>query len=108
MAARKDSGPLSLRLLTVKVLGTVRSSSTVSRGTKERRGAADRGRWARLARVRSARCPDRERHRADRVGNHIVGLLSRAGLRYHEMAIAAGAQTERPGGAGPVRALLGG
>jgi hypothetical protein len=30
------------------------------------------------------------------------------GLRYKEKAIAPGAQTERPGDAGPVRALLGG
>src|SRR6516165_6109230 len=33
-------------------------------------------------------------------------LLSGTGLRYNEKAIAAGAQTERRGGAGPVRALL--
>jgi hypothetical protein len=31
-----------------------------------------------------------------------------ADLHYNEKAIAAGAQTERRGGAGPVRALLGG
>src|SRR5207249_6292080 len=31
-----------------------------------------------------------------------------AGLRYNENAIAPGAQTVRPGDAGPVRALLGG
>jgi hypothetical protein len=30
------------------------------------------------------------------------------GLRYHEKVIAAGAQTERRGHAGPVRDLLGG
>src|SRR5262249_29249201 len=34
------------------------------------------------------------------------GLL--LGLRYNEKAIAPGAQTKRPGDAGPVRALLGG
>src|SRR5262245_28388139 len=45
---------------------------------------------------------------ADLNGNHMVVLLSRAGLRYNENAIAPGAQTERPGDAGPVRALLGG
>ena len=40
--------------------------------------------------------------------NHITLLLSRDGLRYNEQTIAAGAQTERRGGAGPVRDLLGG
>jgi hypothetical protein len=35
-------------------------------------------------------------------------LLSEAGLRYNDDAIVAGAQTERRGGAGPVRDLLGG
>jgi hypothetical protein len=35
-------------------------------------------------------------------------LLQRTGLRYNEKVIAPGAQTERPGGAGPVRASLGG
>jgi hypothetical protein len=35
-------------------------------------------------------------------------LLSRAGLRYNENAIAISAQTERRGLAGPVRDLLGG
>jgi hypothetical protein len=35
-------------------------------------------------------------------------LLSRAGLRYNEKAIAADAQTERRGEAGPGRDLLGG
>jgi hypothetical protein len=44
--------------------------------------------------------PIRERH-----GD---GLLWGIGLRYNKKAIAAGAQTERRGLAGPVRALLGG
>ncbi|MND07267.1 hypothetical protein D3C83_291420 [compost metagenome] len=35
-------------------------------------------------------------------------LLCGGGLRYHETNIAASAQTERQGGAGPVRGLLGG
>jgi hypothetical protein len=35
-------------------------------------------------------------------------LPSEAGLRYNDNAIAAGAQTERRGLAGPVRDLLGG
>jgi hypothetical protein len=35
-------------------------------------------------------------------------LRSQAGLRQNENAIASGAQTERRGGAGPVRNLLGG
>jgi hypothetical protein len=38
----------------------------------------------------------------------MVRLLSGTGLRYNEGAIALGAQTERRGGAGPVRVLLGG
>jgi hypothetical protein len=38
----------------------------------------------------------------------MVHLLSATGLRYNDKAIAAGAQTERRGGAGPVRGLLGG
>jgi len=40
--------------------------------------------------------------------NDMVFLLSRAGLRYNEKAIATGAQTERRGGVGPVGSLLGG
>ncbi len=36
----------------------------------------------------------------------IVLLLSEAGLRYNDNAIAAGAQTERRGVSGPVRSLL--
>src|SRR5262245_51539890 len=35
-------------------------------------------------------------------------LLGKTGLRYKGNSIAAGAQTERRGGAGPVRGLLGG
>jgi hypothetical protein len=37
-----------------------------------------------------------------------VRFLRKTGLRYHGKAIAPGAQTERQGGAGPVRDLLGG
>jgi hypothetical protein len=40
--------------------------------------------------------------------NNMIFLLSRTGLRYNETATVAGAQTERRGGAGPVRGLLGG
>jgi hypothetical protein len=40
--------------------------------------------------------------------NFIGQSHSRGGLRYNKDAIAPGAQTERPGDAGPVRALLGG
>src|SRR5262249_43536513 len=39
IAAAREFGPLGSRFLTVKVLGTVRSSSTSRRGTKGRRGA---------------------------------------------------------------------
>jgi hypothetical protein len=35
-------------------------------------------------------------------------LLANAGLRYNEKVLAAGAQTERSGEAGPVRNTLGG
>ena len=37
----------------------------------------------------------------------MVALLLEAGLRYNEEVIHPGAQTERRGGAGPVRGLLG-
>jgi len=37
-----------------------------------------------------------------------VPFQSEGGLQYNEEAIASGAQTERRGGAGPVRGLLGG
>jgi hypothetical protein len=40
--------------------------------------------------------------------NDMLFLLSEAGLRYNDNAIAAGAQTERRDLAGPVRDLLGG
>lgn len=40
--------------------------------------------------------------------NSLMILLSRAGLRYNENAIAAGAQTEHRDGAGPERKLLAG
>jgi hypothetical protein len=42
--------------------------------------------------------------REDKV-NHMMFLLSRTDLRYHEEAIAADAQTERRGGARPVEWL---
>jgi len=38
----------------------------------------------------------------------LVSFCQTNGLRYHEKAIAPGAQTKRPGDAGPVRASLGG
>src|SRR5262249_61060264 len=40
--------------------------------------------------------------------NHMMLLLSRAGLRYNKAASGPGAETERRGLAGPVRDLLGG
>jgi hypothetical protein len=40
--------------------------------------------------------------------NNIIFLLSGTGLRYNETATVAGAQTERRGGAGLGRDLLGG
>src|SRR5262249_52397438 len=38
IACRSEPAPLSSRLVTLNVLGTVRSSSTSRRGTKDRRG----------------------------------------------------------------------
>src|SRR5262245_46068937 len=71
--------------------GTQRSSSTSSRGRNRggfRLPAAD-GRFRFQAK------------------NHMMRLLSRSGPQYDEKAIAAGAQTERLGLAGPVRDLFG-
>src|SRR5262249_36442235 len=57
---------------------------------------------------RAGRCPEPDRHSAGNKENNMVRLLSRCGLQYNENAIAPGAQTERSGDAGPVRASLGG
>src|SRR5437867_2902912 len=69
-----------------------RSSSTSSAGRK------------RLA----ARCSRETVRLRSHEKNHMMHLLSGAGLRKDENASAAGARTERRGGAGPVRDLLGG
>jgi hypothetical protein len=79
------------------LLRSVRSSSASSRGRK--RSAAVRRRTLR------ARFEVRFR-RNDEI--HMMLLLSRTGLRQSEDAIAAGAQTERWGGARPRRVPLGG
>src|SRR5262245_58046807 len=74
IAARSVLGPVSASELTVRVTceGTVRSSSTSSRGRK--RGA---GGW-RLAWCRPVRFEDRFRSQDK---NHMMLLLSRPGLR---------------------------
>src|SRR5262249_12512706 len=83
--------------------GTVRCSSC----SRANRYADDlrRGRRARL--VREPRCAHFW-YRSQELRNMAVDLLWACGLRYSETAIAPDAQTERPGDAGPVRALLGG
>src|SRR5262249_43959989 len=81
-----------------RVAGASRSSSASSRGRKEgrRRGRA----WGRAEAAFRFRPEDE---------NHMDGnLLLGSGRRYNGNAIAAGAQTGRPGNAGPVRGLLGG
>src|SRR5262249_48366011 len=81
----------------VKLDGTVRSSSC-SRPSLRRRDRAAGGRPG--LRPRS--------QRSTMSCNFMASLHVRRGLRYNENAIAPGAQTERPGDAGPVRASLGG
>src|SRR5262249_18060332 len=83
----------------VKFEGTVLSSSRSRRSRRPRR---------RDPAGRTRPGADRPRKCWYNLFNHMVVLRSGAGLRYNEMAIAPGAQTERPGDAGPVRASLGG
>ena len=65
MSARKEPAPLSRRLLTVSVLGTQRASSVSSVGRK-------------MGRLRGYPCRFRFRSQE---GNHMMHLLSGAGLR---------------------------
>src|SRR4029453_394450 len=58
-----DPGPLSARFVTVNVLGTVRSSRTIRRGTKDRRGGR-----ARVACFRSERHPRVRRKNGSNIG----------------------------------------
>src|SRR2546429_447674 len=86
IACRSDSMPLScprmsVVVLTVKVAGTQRSSSISSAGRKRFAGR----RLGETVRLRS--------HEE----NHMLHLLSGAGLRYSEKATVPGAQTERRG-----------
>src|SRR5438270_8363640 len=76
-------------------------SSNASRDNRGRRG---RGAGARGAR----RNGQRDFKESSQGRSDMVTLLLRGGLRGYGRAIAAGAQTERRGGAGPVRGLLGG
>lgn len=81
-AWRSDPGPLSFRFLTVKVLGTVRSSRAVSRGTKGRRAAR-------------ARPAGRRRERRRKVNNigYLVGENGSASGDCIDWACRPGAQT---------------
>src|SRR5262249_31471397 len=100
-ASRSESSPSPLSttssvVVRSNVAGTVRSSSVSSRG---RQRAARRPLPAVLPECRESR----------RFRSQDVSLMVEppAGLRYHDGAIAPGAQTERRGEAGPVRTLLG-
>src|SRR5207247_1331599 len=87
MAARSEPAPLSSRLVTLNVLGTVRSSSTSRRGTKEGRGVE--------------RETGTRRGRQNRVQNNMIrSLAEKAGLRYNERTVV---RARRPG----ARALSG-
>src|SRR5262245_8492838 len=103
-AARNEPAPLSRRLVTNRVLGTVRSSSAST-----------------ASRVECWRALDKVAPRSRRSGmeaNLMVYLLSPGTWRVAAVCgeavcgtrevVAAGAQTGRPGVAGPVRASLGG
>src|SRR5262245_58525949 len=57
---------------------------------------------------RSSRHSTESRQALGREWNNMAYLLSKGGLLYDGSDIATGAQTERRGGAGPVRGLLGG
>src|SRR5262245_12961062 len=87
--------------MTVRVLGSQRSSSASSVGRKTARGRGH------VCVRRRSLGPDRFQFRSQEE-NPMMLLLSGTGLRYNKNAIAAGAQTERRGGRGPVRGLLGG
>src|SRR5437660_629798 len=80
--------PLSARFRTVKVLGRLRPSSSSRRGTK-RRHDARRSPWVDAA-------------------NQVVNMRHPPRSATQWLDIVPGAQTERRGGAGPVRGLLGG
>src|SRR5207248_1446324 len=105
IASRSDPAPLSWALVTVSVLGTVRSSRISRRGRNERRCGA--GRWCARERRPTRGFSDRSSESSSE-GNHIVVSPVRGvGLRYNGKAITPSAQTERRGQAGPVRGLLG-
>src|SRR5262249_51521855 len=105
--SRSDPSPLSRLFKTVSVLGRLRSSSTSSRGTKVCLRAAGFLRRSWRTRPRPVRSePEFQPRNQD--ARNIFEPPTRTGLRYNEKAIAPGAQTERPGDAGPVRASLGG
>src|SRR5207237_1099738 len=94
IAARREPAPLSRLFRTVSMLGSVRSSSTSSRGTNDRFCGA-------------RRCIDFGR-RSREVNDMANASGSGRDLQYNDKAITPGAQTERRGEAGPVRVLLGG
>src|SRR5579872_1695920 len=81
ISVRSAPAPLSAALVTVSVLGTSRLSSASS---ASRRPAPERVTFGREE------------------ANHMTLVLSGIGLRRHNNAIAAGAQTERRGVAWPV------
>jgi hypothetical protein len=87
------------------VLGKQRSSSTSKRGRKRVGFRLLAFGFRKPLAIADGRCPIAA---ASQEENHMMFLLSGTGLRYNEKAIAAGAQTERRGLAGPVRNLLGG
>src|SRR5262249_3585444 len=99
-ACRSEPAPLSARLSTVKVLGTVRSSSA---SMLNRTAARLRSRVFSVPDVTSGERADRsqdDRRMAITPWEDLVCNTRRD--------IVPGPQTERQGGAGPVRGLLGG
>ncbi len=90
-AHRSEPVPLSARLVTVKVLGTVRSSRAVSHGTKGRRG-----RRARVSRLRSGRHPRGRSKKASNIG--YLGVKN--GSAVSDSALLA---ARRPGAQGNAR-----
>src|SRR5262245_18173560 len=98
-ASSSESGPLSARFKTLKVLGNVRSSSTSNRSAKRV--------FCRRSRRRLRWCgkPDFG-YRSKEIGHMIQPFRKAVCVKGWGNLL--GAQTERRGGAGPVRGLLGG
>src|SRR5438093_3134912 len=84
------------------------SSARPSNSSSSNRRVADRGRaaWARARFRRRPGEPGPNNANCER--NHMVKLLCDGGLHQVGSDNASGAQTERRGGAGPMRGLLGG